>query len=167
MQNSHYFLFDETDTNDLGNALAASLLPGLTIALYGTLGAGKTTLTRAVLRALGITGTIKSPSYSWVESYSLPTLIVHHFDFYRFRDLEDWEAYGFDSYFEPQAVIFIEWPEKVATLLPPIDLKLQLDYHDSGRQAAISPLTTLGELCLNTLRAQLNTSKKNIIATPP
>ncbi|MES2206038.1 MAG: tRNA (adenosine(37)-N6)-threonylcarbamoyltransferase complex ATPase subunit type 1 TsaE [Pseudomonadota bacterium] len=164
MQNAHYFLSDEVDTNHLGQALAASLSPGLTIALYGTLGAGKTTLTRAALRALGITGTIKSPSYSWVESYSLPHLTVHHFDFYRFRDIEDWEAYGFDSYFDSQAVIFIEWPEKVAELLPPIDLKLQLDYHDSGRQAAISSLTTLGELCVNTLRAQLNTSMKTIIA---
>jgi len=71
---------------------------------------------------LGITGTIKSPSYSWVEVTSVPLGTLNHLIFTDLEIVRDWEAYGFDSYFDQHAIALIEWPEKVATLLPPVDL---------------------------------------------
>lgn len=153
-----YTLPDETATQTLGVALGCALQPGLIVALNGPLGAGKSTLSRALLRSWGIAGTIKSPSYSWVEHYAVPLGTLNHFDFYRFRDSEDWEAYGFESYFDGQAISLIEWPEKVETLLPPIDLSLQLDYQDPGRQLTASSFTPAGNACLNTLIQTLKTT---------
>lgn len=151
-------LLDEASTQRLGEILGQTLQPGMLIALNGPLGAGKSTLSRALIRSWGITGTIKSPSYSWVESYSVPLGTLNHFDFYRFRDIEDWEAYGFDSYFDQHAIALIEWPEKVATLLPPVDLTLQLDYHDSGRQVTAHSFTSAGNVCLIHLTNALKTT---------
>jgi tRNA threonylcarbamoyladenosine biosynthesis protein TsaE len=142
----------------LGKTLGKCLTFPMIIALNGTLGVGKSTLVRALLKSKGITGTIKSPSYSWVESYSCPAGIVYHFDFYRFKDPEEWEAYGFDEYFSDNAVIFIEWANKVLEHLPPIDLSIELDYADSGRHVMAYPHTLVGTACLTTLI--------NALATP-
>jgi tRNA threonylcarbamoyladenosine biosynthesis protein TsaE len=145
------FLEEDADTQRLGEQLAECVTPGLVVALSGSLGAGKTTLARALLRALGVTGTIKSPSYSWVECYVTNRGAVNHFDFYRFKDQEDWEAYGFECYFNNTSVALIEWSENVLGYLPPIDLLLKLDYQAAGRHAALTPFTSAGQLCLEQL----------------
>src|SRR3990170_1571039 len=90
---------DEAATMRLGQTLAQSLVPGIRLYLKGELGSGKTTLVRATLRALGVTGPIKSPTYALVELYVVSRLHLYHFDFYRFRDPLEWRDAGFDEYF--------------------------------------------------------------------
>ena len=88
-------LASEEATLALGAALAKGALPGRVLFLSGDLGAGKTTLVRGLLRALGWTGRVKSPTYTLVELYALSRLNLYHFDFYRFKDREEWVSSGF------------------------------------------------------------------------
>ena len=129
-------LADEAATRDFACRLAA--LPGLGgafITLHGDLGAGKTTLVRHLLQALGVTGRIKSPTYAVVESYELPALQVWHFDFYRFDDPQEWEDAGFRDIFASPGLKLAEWPDKAAGLLPRADLELHLATHESSDTA--------------------------------
>ena len=97
------------------------------IELQGPLGAGKTTFVRHLLRALGVTGRIKSPTYTVVEPYALPGLTISHFDFYRFDDPREWEDAGFRELFAAPGLKLAEWPEKAAGALPPADLRLTIE----------------------------------------
>ena len=142
---------DESDTLALGAALAPCLEPGLTIYLRGELGAGKTTLVRGVLRALGHEGPVKSPSYTLVELYTVSRLDLHHFDFYRFHDPREWIDAGFRDSFNGRNLSLIEWPEKAGGLLPPADVEIALDIQDAGRIATLSAGTHAGERCLQAL----------------
>jgi tRNA threonylcarbamoyladenosine biosynthesis protein TsaE len=101
------------------------------IALHGDLGAGKTTLVRHLLRALGVQGRIKSPTYAVVEPYELPGLDAWHFDFYRFEDEKEWEDAGFRDIFAGPGLKLAEWPEKAGTLLPPADLDIHIAMGDA------------------------------------
>ena len=101
------------------------------ITLDGGLGAGKTTFTRHLLRALGVQGRIKSPSYAVLESYELPHLTIHHFDFYRFADPREWEDAGFRELLAGPGLKLCEWPTHAQALLGQADLQLQL--HTEGR----------------------------------
>ncbi len=113
--------------------------------LHGPLGAGKTTFVRHLLRALGVQGRIKSPTYAVVEPYSLPGLAVSHFDFYRFNDPREWEDAGFRDLFAAPGLKLAEWPEKAAALLPTPDLRLLLDPLDEqARQVALQACTPRG-----------------------
>src|SRR5262245_38263379 len=103
---------DPTATEALGAALAPGVAPGRVLHLSGDLGAGKTTVVRGVLRALGYYGKVKSPTYTLVEPYGLSSLNLYHFDFYRLRNAEEWESSGFREYFSPQAACLVEWPER-------------------------------------------------------
>ena len=96
------------------------------IQLHGTLGAGKTTFTRHLLRAMGVQGRIKSPSYAVVEPHETPVGTVHHFDFYRFNDPAEWEDAGFRDVFAAPGLKLVEWPEKAAGMLPMADVDLTL-----------------------------------------
>ena len=90
------------------------------VLLHGDLGAGKTTLVRHLLRALGVQGRIKSPTYAVVEPYDTPSgLALWHFDFYRFDDPREWEDAGFRDIFASPGLKLAEWPEKAAALTPP------------------------------------------------
>jgi tRNA threonylcarbamoyladenosine biosynthesis protein TsaE len=103
------------------------------IELLGPLGAGKTTFVRHLLRALGVSGRVKSPTYAVVEPYTLPgppPLQVSHFDFYRFDDAREWEDAGFRDLFAAPGLKLAEWPEKAAAVLPLPDLRLHLDVVD-------------------------------------
>ena len=100
------------------------------IALHGNLGAGKTTLVRHLLRALGVQGRIKSPTYAVVEPYELPGLNAWHFDFYRFDDAREWEDAGFRDIFSGPGLTLAEWPEKAAALLPLADLDIHITMGD-------------------------------------
>lgn len=106
------------------------------IELRGPLGAGKTTFTRHLLRALGVTGRIKSPSYAVVEPYELPDGDAWHFDFYRFGDDErEWEDAGFRDIFAGPGLKLVEWPERAGETLPCPDLRMELEPLDGDQRA--------------------------------
>jgi tRNA threonylcarbamoyladenosine biosynthesis protein TsaE len=135
----HLNLRDEAATLALGEALAAGVAPGRVLHLAGDLGAGKTTLVRGLLRALGYAGRVKSPTYTLVEHYSVSSLNLYHFDFYRFKDPEEWLSSGFRDYFNAQSVCVVEWPERVGELLAPPDLEVRLEFDAAspGRRALL------------------------------
>lgn len=129
---------DEAATLRLGAALAVGVAPGQTLYLSGELGSGKTTLVRGLLRALGYSGRVKSPSYPLVELYVLSRLNFYHFDFYRIRDIAEWLDSGFREYFNAQSACVVEWPERVGALLPRPTLAILLEIAGSGRCATLS-----------------------------
>jgi len=137
---------DEVATQGFAQALANQpALRDAFIELRGNLGAGKTTLVRHLLRALGVQGRIKSPTYAVVESYELPDLTVWHFDFYRFNDPQEWEDAGFRDIFASPGLKLAEWPDKVTGQLPPADLVVQLEaLDDSSRQVMVRAQTHNG-----------------------
>lgn len=132
----------------LGARLARTLEGGVTIWLQGDLGAGKTTLVRGLLRALGHAGKVKSPTYTLVEPYVVSGLYLYHFDLYRFVDPEEWDAAGFRDYFNPQSVCLVEWPGKAAGLVPGPDVEILLSPEGSGRTAVLEARSGMGERCL-------------------
>lgn len=148
-------LRDEAATERFARALAT--LPKLRqayIELRGDLGAGKTTLVRHLLRALGVPGRIKSPTYAVVESYELPDLDVWHFDFYRFSDPREWTDAGFRDIFSSPGLKIAEWPEKAAGCVPQADLMLQLEVQDdASRQVRLTAHTHLGASLLRGFEA--------------
>ena len=126
---------DEAACERCAAALAASpALRDALLTLEGPLGAGKTTFTRHLLRALGVTGRIKSPSYAIVEPYALPGLSVHHFDLYRFGDPREWEEAGFRELVDSPGLTLVEWPDKAAGQLPPADLAVVLGAPEGERR---------------------------------
>ena len=109
---------------DITTTISKHLLPiiqnGTILLLYGQLGAGKTTLVKALTKQLGITADVSSPTFTYVNTYSNPTnpLIIHHFDLYRLHSAEEFIAQGFDEFLIQQnALVIIEWPEVIAALL--------------------------------------------------
>ncbi len=143
---------DENATLDLGAALAARLEPGMLLALRGELGAGKTTLVRGLLRALGYAGRVKSPSYALVEVYELSRLSLYHFDFYRFHDPSEWIEAGFRDMFNGRNICLVEWPERARGQLPPADLEIALEIAEPGRTATLTASSPAGERLLAALR---------------
>jgi tRNA threonylcarbamoyladenosine biosynthesis protein TsaE len=142
------YLADEAATLELGARLATTLSPGVVVYLSGELGAGKTTIVRGCLRALGYRGRVKSPTFGLVEVYNLSRLYLHHFDFYRFEDPHEWIDAGFRDAFERDNVCLVEWPEKAGDQLPTADLKIRLEHAGAGRQATITGQTDAGKQCL-------------------
>lgn len=167
---SHYrlFLANEEATAALAESLAHAIFPeissgyepdlraftGARIYLQGDLGAGKTTFARHFLQALGVTGRIKSPTYTLLESYNVSRLYLYHFDFYRFSDSSEWQEAGFEEQLLDQAVVLVEWSEKANEQLPPADIKLHLTYQDEGREAVLSAISDKGKQWLNNLNSQ-------------
>jgi tRNA threonylcarbamoyladenosine biosynthesis protein TsaE len=149
-----FHLADTAATESVGAGLARALVGGMVVTLHGDLGSGKTTVVRGALRALGWTGPVKSPTYTLVEHYLLSRLYFYHFDFYRFSDASEWETAGLAEYFRDDAVCLVEWPERVAGLLPPADVDIVLAHPGpggSGRDLAISTNTKAGERCLDAI----------------
>lgn len=109
---------------------------GALMILQGQLGAGKTTLVRGFLQALGHVGTVRSPTYTLVESYML-SRTVHHFDLYRISDADELELTGFHDYLKQNAFCLIEWPECYPDLLSEADIRVMIEYHDDGRDVTI------------------------------
>jgi len=154
-------LNDETATAALGAALADALLDppeagGLVIGLNGDLGAGKTTLVRALLRRAGVTGPVKSPTFALLEPYEVSRLHLYHFDFYRFKNPREFLDCGFSEFFGPGAICLVEWPERAGAYLTTADLHIGLHVLDSGRSAVIGANTESGERCLHRLRTFLS-----------
>ncbi len=142
---------DEHATGVLGRWLASLLKPGMVIFLKGDLGAGKTTLVRAVLRALGVMGPVKSPTYTLLEFYVTSRLNLYHFDFYRFNNPKEWLEAGFRDYFSTHTICLVEWPEKAGDLLPSPDLTISIDFAGEGRTLKLAAETTKGGACLQAL----------------
>ena len=132
----------EAHTQALAAAVAAIARPGMEIHLSGPLAAGKTAFARGFLRALGHQGTVKSPTFTLVETYEpapggVP-LTVHHFDLYRLNDPEELHYLGFEDYRRPEAISLIEWPSRAPGLLrPSITVEIKVTGLDS-REAAIT-----------------------------
>jgi tRNA threonylcarbamoyladenosine biosynthesis protein TsaE len=158
-------LSDESATLGLGAALAAVLRAhfgsaafdanGIVVYLEGDLGAGKTTLVRGCLRALGDTGPVKSPTYTLVELHAVSGLNLYHFDFYRFNQPEEYLDAGLDEYFAEPGACLVEWPDKAAPFLPSPDLRVRLEVLPSGRHARIEAGSERGRSWLTTLAASL------------
>ncbi|MFQ6334157.1 tRNA (adenosine(37)-N6)-threonylcarbamoyltransferase complex ATPase subunit type 1 TsaE [Methylophilus sp. 3sh_L] len=145
---STQILKDEAATVHAASVLAKQLQPGQVIYLHGDLGAGKTTLVRGMLHALGHVGKVKSPTYTLVEPYTLPLATCYHFDLYRFQDAEEWEAAGFRDYFNPASICLVEWPERAADVLPAADIEIRFDILPHGR---VLHITSQRPLALETL----------------
>ncbi len=147
---------DETGTAELGAALARALVPGLTLYLYGDLGAGKTALTRALLHAAGYAGHVKSPTYTLVEPYTVnlngKAVDVMHFDLYRMISAEEFLEAGFREYFNDCNICIVEWPEKGDSVLPSPDIKVLLAMKGQGRDVELQALSDKGSQCLSRLK---------------
>jgi tRNA threonylcarbamoyladenosine biosynthesis protein TsaE len=159
-------LADSSVTEALGGALARSF-PGAVVSpdaapmsaqssgavvyLHGELGAGKTTCVRALLRALGVTGLVRSPTYTLVETYSLAALTCVHVDLYRLQALSEVEELGLRDLMGPGCLLLVEWPEKGAGALPAADLDLTLRYAGDARQASLTGQTLLAVQWLQNL----------------
>jgi tRNA threonylcarbamoyladenosine biosynthesis protein TsaE len=141
---------DEQATHIFAGQLAREpLLAQAFIALTGNLGAGKTTLVRHLLQALGVTGRIKSPTYAVVEPYELSGQIIWHFDFYRFSDPGEWEDAGFREIFAGPGLKLVEWPEHASALLPCPDLDVDIaTLVDTSRRVTLTARTATGAALL-------------------
>jgi tRNA threonylcarbamoyladenosine biosynthesis protein TsaE len=136
---------DPAATEALGRSLAVDAAPGRVLHLRGDLGAGKTTVVRGLLRGLGHTGRVKSPTYTLVEPYELSSLHFYHFDFYRLKNKEEWDEAGFREYFNAQSLCAVEWPERAGDLLPAPDLEVALFFDAEARRASVEARSPVGE----------------------
>ena len=137
---------DEAACAEAARALAARpALRDAIIELHGPLGAGKTTFVRHLLRALGVGGRIKSPTYTVVEPYRVGDLAISHFDFYRFSDARELVDAGLRELFAAPGLKLVEWPTHAAALLPPADLRLHIEPQaDDSRRVRAQALTARG-----------------------
>lgn len=137
----------EADTQAFADELATRpALRNAFIALHGELGAGKTTLVRHLLRALGVQGRIKSPTYAVVEPHEVGGLNIWHFDFYRFSDPREWEDAGFRDIFASSGLKLAEWPGNAAGALPQADLAISMQVmDDESRQVLLQAFTLNGQ----------------------
>jgi tRNA threonylcarbamoyladenosine biosynthesis protein TsaE len=147
-------LRDENATSALGAAIARELRRGMRIYLTGELGSGKTALVRSVLNGLGFDGRVKSPTYALVEPYIISSLYLYHFDFYRFRDPEEWNEAGFRELFDGDSVCLVEWPERAGTLLPPPDVSIRFSMAGDGRDVCIIGHSDAGFECVSALKSR-------------
>jgi tRNA threonylcarbamoyladenosine biosynthesis protein TsaE len=153
----------EEDTLALGAVLARTM-PGATadalvVYLQGELGSGKTTLARALLRELGAQGTVRSPSYTLVESYELAACRVLHLDLYRLRDAAELEPLALRDELRAGVLLLVEWPERAAQGLPAPDLQVLLTIQQGGdppgRQAQLHARSMIGLGWLERLRERV------------
>lgn len=142
------------DTDRLGAALARALPNAAAIYLYGELGAGKTALVRAALRALGHQGAVRSPTYTLLEPYELNGRSIQHLDLYRLSDPQELEYLGLRDTVD-EGISLVEWPERGAGWLPAADLSIHLSYLDHGRAARLTAGSETGRTLLRALANEL------------
>jgi tRNA threonylcarbamoyladenosine biosynthesis protein TsaE len=149
-----FVLTDADATARLGAALAATQPAQAVVLLHGDLGAGKSTLARAWLRALGVEGAIRSPTYTLVEHYPLSTGGKGlHLDLYRIGDARELDFLGLDD--AGATLWLVEWPERGRGALPPADLEIRLAVDGSGRRAGLLPRSASGAAWLGRLGGEL------------
>ena len=135
-------LENEAATAAVGGALVAAMAgegAGWVLLLEGELGAGKTTLARAMLRALGHEGAVPSPTYTLVEPYELASGKVYHVDLYRIVDANELEFLGWSELGD--GLLLVEWPDRAPGIAAQADLRLELAYRDTGRELAVTALS--------------------------
>jgi len=120
-----------------GKQLATKLPPNSVLALFGELGAGKTTFVQGLALGLQIISPIQSPTFNYLNIYQ-GTLPLHHFDLYRLRNSSDFLALGFEEYFEKEGITVMEWSERILPLLPIKTLSITFSYKNQGRIATIA-----------------------------
>lgn len=150
----HGYLPDQAATHALGRALAASQPQPAMVHLHGDLGAGKSTLARAWLRALGVDGPIRSPTYTLVEPYVLPQGTALHLDLYRIGAAGELEFLGLDDH--AATLWLVEWPERGADALPPADLHVHLAIEGVGRAVRLVPGSAAGQAWLDWVAVNAN-----------
>lgn len=136
---------DEGASLYLAKKLGTLMRPPLTLTFKGEIGAGKTTLIRAMLRAAGITARIKSPTYALIETYDGHLGPIHHFDLYRIVAQDELDFLGFREYFAQNTICCIEWPEQAGGMLTRVDVAFSLSPKAHGRALQIQAYTVLGE----------------------
>ena len=136
---------DEQAMRDFGARLVACCEGGGIICLSGNLGTGKTTLVRGALQAMGVSGGVRSPTYTLVEYYPFDRIAIAHFDLYRLGHPEELEYLGFRDYLNGQTLCFIEWPEHAEGYLQNIDLLIRLDYDPAGRSLQVEAFSDWGK----------------------
>jgi tRNA threonylcarbamoyladenosine biosynthesis protein TsaE len=132
------------DQEALGGRLAQVLDGGAVIFLHGDLGAGKTTLARGLLRGLGHSGPVRSPTYTLLEPYLLDERNVFHLDLYRLTDPEELEYLGIRDLLEQNALLLVEWPDRGTGALPAPDLAIHIRHLPDGRFLELVPHTKIG-----------------------
>ena len=142
------YLSDEAATQSVAISIANHLTTPMLVTLSGDIGAGKTTFIRALIQAMGVTSTIRSPTFSLVESYDIEGRDIHHFDLYRIQDEEELEYLGFRDFFTDKALCCIEWPEHAGNGLTSPDLNISLKIKDTGREMTIIAFSSAGEQVL-------------------
>jgi tRNA threonylcarbamoyladenosine biosynthesis protein TsaE len=158
------YLDDESATLEFGKALAKATFqnPASSVAsaeaesgipsvggmihLHGDLGAGKTSLTRGLMRGYGYEGAVKSPTYTLVEPYEFTFCNIYHFDLYRLSDPEEVEYLGTDDYFAASNLCIFEWAERGSNIIPPPDLRINIELEGTGRRLSCQSLSEKGEL---------------------
>ena len=149
---------DENATRQLAARLAGVLRArkgGAVIELIGELGAGKTTLARALLGTLGHDGPVVSPTYTLMEEYAVAGRRLLHLDLYRIADPEELEYLGWREWQGEADWLLVEWPDRAAGLLPECDLRVALDYDGAARRARLAAVTPTGEAVIRRLEAAL------------
>jgi tRNA threonylcarbamoyl adenosine modification protein YjeE len=131
---SRLVIRDHQETEALGSRIAASLKVGDTVALEGDLGAGKTTLARAILRALGVAGEVPSPSFTLVQQYDTPRLKITHCDFYRIEEAAEVDELGLEDALKEGAVL-VEWPERAPRWIPEDALRIRMEIVGENERA--------------------------------
>ncbi len=122
---------------ELGKRIAPRISRGAMIYLSGDLGAGKTTLARGILKGCGHAGNVTSPTYTLLETYTLPSLVVHHFDLYRMKTPFELEQIGLRDLLDGEAIALVEWPDRGRGVLPPADARIDIGFTPSGRSIAL------------------------------
>ena len=142
---------DAAAMESLGAQLAQSRAAGI-IYLQGDLGAGKTTLARGFLQALGHTGRVRSPTYTLIEPYPFDFGMIYHLDLYRLSDARELEDLGLRDLLEEQALLLVEWPERGAGVLPAADLLISIEHRDVGRRVTLDAATEAGQHLVSKLQ---------------
>jgi tRNA threonylcarbamoyladenosine biosynthesis protein TsaE len=152
------FLADEAATEQFGALLMQAIRQvggGMTLYLAGELGAGKTTLSRGLIRGAGHTGAVKSPTYTLVEPYSHLVPPVYHFDLYRLGEAEELEFMGIRDYLIETAVCLVEWPQRGEGVLPAADATLELQPESDGRRVRVKAVSPRGHEMISRVEGQI------------
>lgn len=151
----HITLLNEAATIAFGQRLATLCQPPLVMYLQGEIGAGKTTLIRALLRSLGVQDAIKSPTFSLIEPYKIDHWHLYHVDLYRLSAPEELEYVGLTDYMTADSVCCIEWPERAERFLPVPDLTVKLTFLAEGRALELISGTTRGKALVAKLQKNI------------
>jgi tRNA threonylcarbamoyladenosine biosynthesis protein TsaE len=146
-----FFLADTAATDALGSRLAQTMPPRAVVFLHGDLGAGKSSLARAMLRCLGVAGAIRSPTFTLVERYQLANGEAAHLDLYRIAQADELEFIGVQEISAEARLLLVEWPERAASALPPADLEVRLAVAGCGRSVGLRANSPAGLSWLNDL----------------